>query len=132
KEIETESKPLVLVVDDDETHQRLMGLLADSLNIAVHIAPTCHQALKSLEMFTFDIILMDFRMPEVDGCSCTKRIRSLGDQRSRVPIIAITAHVSEESRAKCLEAGMDDFLAKPFTLSELQDKLRHWLARRPE
>jgi len=123
-------KPLVLVVDDDETHQKLLQLLADRLGITAHTASSCAEAMEALRMISFDVILMDYRMPAVDGCLCTQRIRAMKELRNNIPIIAVTAHVTGDSRARCLESGMDDFLGKPFTVEELHEKLCFWLRKR--
>jgi CheY-like chemotaxis protein len=127
-----EGKPLVLVVDDDKTHHKLLSLVADRLGITAHIASSCAEAIEALSMFSFDVILMDYRMPEVDGCTCTQRIRAMSEIRSNIPIIAVTANVMTGAREKCLEAGMDDFLGKPFTLEELHQKLLFWLQKKTE
>ncbi len=131
-ERKADCKPLVLVVDDDRTHQKLLELIADRLGITAHMASSCGEAIEALSMFSFDVILMDYRMPEVDGCICTERIRAMKEIRHNIPIIAVTAHVMPGSREKCLNAGMDDFLGKPFTLEELRDKLCYWLQKKTE
>ena len=123
-------KPLVLVVDDDETHQKLLQLLADRLEIIVHTASSCAQAMEVLRLFSFDVILMDYRMPGVDGCVCTQRIRAMKELGGNIPIIAVTAYVTADSRRRCLQSGMDDFLGKPFTVEELHERLCFWLRRR--
>src|SRR5262249_32835432 len=123
---------LVLVVDDDETHQRLIQLLADRLGITAYTASSCAEGIEALQMLSFDIILMDYRMPEVDGCLCSLRIRAMKELRGDIPIIAVTAHVNDDSREKCRQAGMDDFLAKPFTFEELHEKLWFWLRLKQE
>lgn len=126
-----ECKPLVLVVDDDRTHRKLMELLADRLDITAHCVSSCAEALAAMEMFSFDLILMDVRMPETDGLMCTGRIRQLTNENARkIPIIAVTANVMPDDKAKCLSAGMDDYLPKPFTLEEMHEKLCLWLHKR--
>lgn len=130
--IRADEKALVLVVDDDKTHHRLLELIADRLGITAHMASGCTEALEALRLVAFDIILMDYRMPEIDGCTCARRVRALKELRSDIPIIAVTANVMTGSREACLEAGMDDFLGKPFTLEELQSKLNYWLKQRPK
>ncbi len=71
-------------------------------------------------------------MPEVDGYLCTKRIKELTEKTKHIPIIAVTGDVMPENRKKCLACGMNDFLAKPFTLKELHSKLCSWLQKKEE
>lgn len=124
------TKPLVLVVDDDETHQKLLALLADHVEITAFVASSCEEAVEALEMFSFDLILMDYRMPEVDGYLCTRKIRAMKEYSNRIPIIAVSAHVFPDSRLRALEAGLNDFLPKPFTLNQLKEKIEQWLPKR--
>ncbi len=123
-------KPLVLVVDDDPGHFRLLELLADRLQITVYKALSCDEALKAMQLAQFDLVLMDYRMPEVDGCACTLKVRQMNKQaKNYIPIVAVTGFSTELVRNQCLGAGMDDFLAKPFTIEELSNVLRRWLRR---
>lgn len=124
-------RPLVLVVDDDPMHHRLLKLIANRLQFTAHLVSSCEEALSALSLFSFDVILMDYRMPEVDGCKCTGMIRE-ARALDQVAIIAVTADVMPGCREKCLAAGMDDFLPKPFTLDELHDKLCFWLGKKEE
>jgi len=129
-ERDLQRRPKVLVVDDDLVHQKLMKLVSDHLAIDVHLATTSNDALSLLRNESFDIILMDWRMPVTDGLKCTLQIRELQEEQGqRVPIIAVTAHALTGDRERCLEAGMDDYLSKPFTLEQLQDKMQEWLKR---
>jgi len=125
-------KPLVLVVDDDRSHRKLLELLAERLEITAHLTSSCEEALSVLEMFSFDVVLMDVRMPGIDGFMCTQKIRALSPEAEKTPIVAVTAQVAPNDRQKCLSAGMDDYLAKPFTLEQLHDKLIFWLQKKQE
>ena len=131
EERKTQGKPVVLVVDDDPTHHKLMELLADRLSFSAHVTSSCAQAIEALRLFSFDLILMDYRMPETDGCRCTQAIRAMKDIQ-QVPIIAVTAHLMRGSREECIECGMNDFLPKPFTLEALHDKVNYWLQQKTE
>lgn len=132
-ELDSQQRPKVLVVDDDLVHQKLMRLISDHLAIDVHLATTSNEALNLLRHDSFDIILMDWRMPVTDGLRCTLQIRELQEaQGNRIPIIAVTAHALAGDRERCLEAGMDDYLSKPFTLDQLQEKIQEWLKRTSE
>ncbi|HEY9733275.1 MAG TPA: response regulator [Drouetiella sp.] len=126
-------RPKVLVVDDDLVHQKLMKLISDHLEIDVVVATTGNDALRILQVESFDIILMDWRMPVTDGLMCTQQIRKFQEtQGNRIPIIAVTAHALNGDRERCLDGGMDDYLSKPFTLDQLQEKLHLWVAQPKE
>jgi CheY-like chemotaxis protein len=71
--------------------------------------------------------LMDCQMPELDGIEATRQIREKGYSKTDLPIIALTAHVFDEDRKRCIEAGMNDFLSKPLSLSRLNSVLARWL-----
>jgi two-component system, sensor histidine kinase len=122
----TSERPLILVVDDSESHHKLLELMANRLGIKVHCAQSCRHALEALESGRFHLILMDYRMPEIDGCACTKIIREKNEHKE-VPIVAITAMAHPTAKLECLEAGMNDFLAKPFSLTQLQEIIQNWL-----
>ena len=76
----------------------------------------------------YDIVMMDWQMPELDGLEATRRVRAweAAHAHRAIPIIALTANALVGDREKCLEAGMNDFLSKPFQLTELADKLNRW------
>ena len=79
----------------------------------------------------FDVILMDVQMPVLDGCAASREIRRFAGWAGRVPIIALTASVYSEDSKRCFEAGMDDFVGKPFRTGELAKKCQQWISRRP-
>lgn len=124
--------PRVLVVDDDLAHQKLMLLVSDHLSVRVEIATTSSDALTLLQDNQYDIILMDWKMPVTDGLKCTLQIRELQEQQGkRIPIIAVTAHALQGDRERCLNAGMDDYISKPFTLEYLREKICYWVGSEP-
>ena len=87
-------------------------------------------ALHSIKQGDYDLLLMDCEMRTMDGYEATREIRRLEQERRkpRMPIIALTAHVVHGSRERCLAAGMDDYISKPFTAEELEEMLGRWLA----
>ena len=101
------------------------------LGYQVKTVNNAETALALLEQETFDLILMDCMMPDLDGFDATRvlREREQAEERARTPVIAITANTAEGVQARCLAAGMDDFLAKPVHLQELETVLRRWLSK---
>ena len=85
----------------------------------VVVATDGQRALDLLRTNTYDVILMDVQMPVMDGFEATRAIRSLGGDRSRIPIVAMTANVMEAEVQQCKDAGMDGFIPKPFKQEEL-------------
>ena len=120
-------KPLVLVVDDDPVHHKLFSLIADRLDITAHLVWSGLQALEVIETHAFDLILMDCRMPDLDGYTCTRKIRDSNHALKNIPIIGVTACVMAADRDKCFQSGMNDFLGKPFTLEQLNRIIQVWL-----
>lgn len=130
EERKAECKPIVLIVDDNPEYAKLFELLADRLGISVHVVNSCADAVHALQLYQFDIIMMDWLMPEVDGKGCTRKIRLLESAAGRhTAIIGVSGH-DDASHAACIEAGMDDYLPIPFSLEDLHDKLCLWLRRK--
>ena len=111
----------VLIVDDYEPNLLVVSSLLDQMGLSHESAHTGMEALRKAMATDFDVILMDVQMPGMDGYECTRRIREMEQERGldRVPIVAMTAHVRAVDRNACLEAGMTDFIAKPFLPSDL-------------
>lgn len=127
-EVEQQSKKaLVLIVDDDYLHHKLFSLIADRLDITAHLARSGLEAIEAVSEFAFDLILMDCRMPGIDGYECTELIRKMAEPIRSIPIVAVTACVLPGDRERCMQAGMDDFLGKPFTLEQLHQMIFQWL-----
>jgi CheY-like chemotaxis protein len=98
----------------------------------VSLAADGSQAVEAVTGNQFDLIFMDCQMPVMDGYEATAAIRQLERERgggSRIPIIALTANALIGDREKCLEAGMDDYLSKPFRQDEILSKLETWSGR---
>lgn len=92
----------------------------------MHIARDGAEALAAAARDDYDVILMDMHMPVIDGLEATQRIRSMDGRMSRAPIIALTANAMAADRRKCIAAGMDDFLSKPFEPETLTAMLNKW------
>jgi len=118
----------VLVADDNPINALVAEGMLEQLGIPCEVARDGQQALAKLEQSSFGLVLMDCMMPTLDGYEATRRWRALEDSRkaARLPIVALTANAVAGDREACLAAGMDDYLAKPFTLAELSKVLgRH-------
>ena len=120
----------VLVVDDNEVNALVAQAMLLRLGLASDIATDGQQALAQMALGVHDVVLMDCRMPTLDGWEATRRWRAHEDTpgvEARLPIIGVTANVSEADRQHCLQCGMDDFLPKPFRVQELAAVLRPFL-----
>jgi len=115
----------VLVVEDHVPNQRLAIKFLEKLDCESAVASDGAAALELLEKELFDLILMDCQMPGMDGFEATRRIRERerSGRLARMPIVALTANAITGVRERCFEAGMDDYLAKPFRLEELSEVL---------
>jgi len=124
-----DARPVVLLADDNEVNRMVAGETLKRLGCEVAMAEDGRQALELMQQRAFSIVLMDCQMPVMDGYESTKKIRQLSGAACHVPVIALTAHAMTGDRDKCLAAGMNDYLAKPFTLDTLQEKLERWTGR---
>lgn len=115
------SGPLrVLVVEDHLINQRLVMAFLEEAGHTPFLAANGREALAALERQSFDLVLMDVAMPQMDGFEATAAIRAREESTgARLPILAMTAHASREDRDRCLAAGMDGYIAKPMRYEEL-------------
>jgi PAS domain S-box-containing protein len=121
----------VLVVDDDPTNRLVARRLLERLGVSVTDAADGPTALDLLAHERFDLVLLDHRMPGMDGLEVARRFRRSEPSGRRLPLIAVTASASVADRDTCLAAGMDDHLAKPVSLGRLRESLRRWLEPGP-
>ncbi|MEM6641219.1 MAG: response regulator, partial [Pseudomonadota bacterium] len=117
----------VLLVEDKPVNQEVADGMLDALGCSVTIANNGRQAVDVIANgAAFDVILMDCQMPVMDGFSATRTIRSSERAGQRTPIIALTANALDGDRERCIGAGMDDYMSKPFTMDELRNALRRY------
>jgi CheY-like chemotaxis protein len=113
------ARPLrVLLVEDNPVNQKLATRLLERHGHQVRVAQTGREALAMLDADSFDVVLMDVQMPEMDGFETTRAIRNCV-RTSTLPVIAMTAHAMKGDRERCLAAGMDDYISKPISQNEL-------------
>jgi len=132
----------ILLAEDHPVNQMVAQEILKGMGCRVDIAGNGREAIESLLTNEYDAVLMDCQMPEMDGYQATARIRELeqagrlkmrdhsASPHSRIPVIAVTAHAVAGDREKCLDAGMDDYLSKPFKQEQLAATLKRWLPDR--
>jgi signal transduction histidine kinase/CheY-like chemotaxis protein len=116
----------ILLVDDDEINQFVGKKFLEKQGANVVVAESGEMALVELDSRSFDVILLDISMPNMDGYTLTKHVRTHKLWR-HIPIIAMTAHVTPGYRERCLAAGMNDFIGKPFDMETLLDVIKRCL-----
>ena len=116
----------VLVAEDNEVNQKVVSRMLERLGHSVELAINGKDAFERAKASSFDIVLMDCQMPEMDGFEATARIRAALVGRRRMPILALTANASDADRQRCLDAGMDAHLSKPLKLEKLAEALATW------
>jgi len=120
----------ILLAEDNPVNQEVAAAMLESLGMTFRLASNGAAALDYLSRYPFDLILMDCQMPEMDGFEATDEIRRRqreGALPRRLPVVALTANAVEGDRERCLAAGMDDYLSKPFSRDQLAAMLMHWL-----
>lgn len=118
----------ILVVEDEPINQMIAEELLSAFGCVVSLADDGLAALSELEHNTFDLVLMDMNMPRMNGLDATRRLRQLPTGR-HVPVLAMTANAFVEDQRRCFDAGMNDFIAKPFQAEVLAAKIVKWLAQ---
>jgi hypothetical protein len=118
----------VLLVEDEPINREITQALLDAVGLVVDTAVDGIEAVDRIAGQSYALVLMDMQMPRLDGLEATRRLRQLPNG-GRVPVIAMTANAFAEDRARCVAAGMDDFLAKPTDPAAFFDTLLRWLDR---
>jgi signal transduction histidine kinase/DNA-binding response OmpR family regulator len=119
--------PRVLLAEDNPVNQKVAQRALERLGARADCVANGKEALASLRLASYDLVLMDCQMPEMDGYEATRAIRELEAGGSRLPVIALTANAMQGDRERCLEAGMDDYITKPMRLEDLATALERWL-----
>jgi signal transduction histidine kinase/CheY-like chemotaxis protein len=126
----------LLLAEDNLVNQKVARIMLERMGYQVDMVCNGFEALEAVSCKSYDLILMDCQMPELDGYDATAAIRKQEasdnempeiSQKRRVPIVALTGHAMEGDREMCLQTGMDDYLTKPFSMAELREVLEKWL-----
>jgi CheY-like chemotaxis protein len=120
----------VLVAEDNATNQMFVMALLKQFGCQVQVAVNGLETLERFQAESYDLILMDCHMPEMDGYGATREIRRLEAETrigaGRIPIVALTASVMQEDHDRCMTSGMDGFLTKPLRKTDLHTILERW------
>jgi len=119
----------VLIVEDNPVNQQLIGEILKNLHIKHDIAGNGQEGLNKALTANYDAVLMDIQMPVMDGYEATMKLRQ-DNRTAELPIIALTAHVMDKDREKCLDAGMNDYLIKPINVKKMLSSLCRWVKPR--
>lgn len=132
----------ILLVEDNPVNREVACGMLETFNLRIDTAENGREAVAAVEGAEYSLVLMDCQMPEMDGLTATRLIREREAKQaqqphahadrsvSHVPIVALTAHAMQGDRELCLAAGMDDYLTKPFTLSQLEHVLARWVSKK--
>ncbi len=120
--------PRILLAEDNPTNQKVTAQMLAKISCEVEVAYNGREAIEMLRVRNYDLILMDCQMPEMNGFEATKRIRQ-SNAGAGIPIVAITANAMKGDKERCLAAGMNDYLSKPVSASELETVVGRWLNR---
>jgi len=127
--LKTASKIRILVAEDNPINQKVAQAMLKKMGLRADVVANGKEAVNVLQIIPYDLLLMDCQMPEMDGFEAARVIRQEGSKalNPRIPIIAMTAATMRGDREKCIQAGMSDFIAKPFQKNELAEMLARWL-----
>jgi CheY-like chemotaxis protein len=113
----------ILLAEDNDVNKKVMSRMLRKLGYRADMASNGLEVLKALERQAYDLVLMDIQMPEMDGLEAASRIRKHWPAAEQPRIIALTAYAMEGDRERCLEAGMDGYIAKPVKMEDLRAAL---------
>jgi CheY-like chemotaxis protein len=119
----------ILIAEDNLVNQFYATEILKSMGCRVTTANDGALAVKACDIGQFDAILMDMHMPNLGGVDATRAIRDMEGASKRTPIIAVTANAQVGERENCINAGLDDFISKPYSVPELQSVLVRWLGQ---
>jgi CheY-like chemotaxis protein len=121
----------ILLVDDERINREVILAILETVGLKADCAANGQEAVELAGSLPYDLVLMDLQMPRMDGLEATRRIRGL-PINAQVPILALTGNVSTDVKHRCLAAGMNDFIAKPFSIDLLLAVLGRWLLPPPD
>jgi len=127
--VATNAPAQVLCVDDNDANLKLIHAFLSDFNVEPHIVSSGNEAISLCKNINFDLIFMDIQMPDMDGLQASKLIRKINQHNANIPIIALTAHAMKGEKERLLNEGMNDYLTKPISQTQLQDSIHKWTAK---
>jgi signal transduction histidine kinase/CheY-like chemotaxis protein/HPt (histidine-containing phosphotransfer) domain-containing protein len=131
REHDGDDRGRLLLAEDNPVNQKVAVLTLERLGYRVDVVENGEEAVVAVSSRPYDAVLMDCQMPVLDGFEATRRIRAAEAPGARIPIIALTASATAEDRERCMDAGMDEHVAKPLRVDEIQEVLRHMTTSAP-
>jgi CheY-like chemotaxis protein len=124
----------ILVAEDNSISTKVIRGMLGKLNLQPDTASNGEEALQAMKAQRYDLVLMDCEMPILDGFSATQQLRvwEVSNQRTRTPVVALTAHILSEHKERARQAGMDGHMAKPVELSQLRELVEFWVTQREQ
>ncbi len=124
----------ILVAEDNSISTKVIRGMLGKLNLQPDTASNGEEALQAMKAQRYDLVLMDCEMPILDGFSATQQLRvwEVSNQRTRTPVVALTAHILSEHKERARQAGMDGHMAKPVELSQLRELVEYWVTQREQ
>ena len=119
----------ILFIDDDAMNRRVVKDMLDVVGASMDEADSAEAGLTRIDQGDYAVILMDLRMPGMDGLTATRHVRQRPDAKARLPIIVVTADTSADLQQRCASAGADDVLMKPVAMASLIDTIGKLMAR---
>ncbi|MBX2860662.1 MAG: response regulator [Vampirovibrio sp.] len=124
----TLSKPIrILLAEDNLVNQKVTVRILEKMGVKTDVAANGHEAIQMSSLISYELILMDCQMPEMNGFDATMHIRQRENGKDHTPIVALTANAMKGDREACLDAGMDDYLSKPVKIEELKVVIKRWV-----
>ena len=122
----------ILVAEDNTISTKVIRGMLGKLNLQPDTASNGEEALSAMKAKQYDLVLMDCEMPVLDGFSATEQLRAweAAEQRTRTPVVALTAHILNEHKERARQVGMDGHMSKPVEMSQLRELIEHWVAER--